>query len=128
MRNAEATARRLYDHKTLGVQIAIDDFGTGYSSLAYLQRFPVDSLKIDGAFTKALNDSPESQALMHTLVQLGKDLGLNTLAEGIETSDQLDHLHRERCDQGQGFLFARPLDPDALEALLRTTPQTANAT
>jgi diguanylate cyclase (GGDEF)-like protein len=128
MRNAEATARRLHDLKALSVQIAIDDFGTGYSSLAYLQRFPVDSLKIDGAFTKALQDSPESQALMHTLVQLGKDLGLTTLAEGIETTGQLDHLHHEHCDQGQGYLFARPLDPDNLQALLETTPQTAAAT
>src|SRR6202030_2866992 len=91
MRNVDSAARRLRDLKALGVQVAIDDFGTGYSSLAYLQRFPVDCLKIDRTFTNAISRSPDSDALIHTLVQLGKDLGLKTLAEGVETIDQLDH-------------------------------------
>src|SRR6201999_4576956 len=71
MRNIDTTARRLRDLKDLGVQIAIDDFGTGYSSLAYLQRFPVDCLKIDRSFTETITRSPESEALIRTLVQLG---------------------------------------------------------
>src|SRR5207249_1385480 len=82
MRNADATARRLRAIKELGVRIAVDDFGTGYSSLAYLQQFPVDCLKIDRSFTNAIATSPESKALIATLVQLGRDLGLRTLAEG----------------------------------------------
>ena len=88
MRNVEATARRLQAIKQLGVRIAVDDFGTGYSSLAYLQQFPVDCLKIDRSFTNAITTSPESKALIATLVQLGKDLGLRTLAEGVETTDR----------------------------------------
>ena len=115
MRNADATARRLQAIKALGVRIAVDDFGTGYSSLAYLQQFPVDCLKIDRMFTDAIASSPESKALIGTLVQLGKDLGLTTLAEGVETPDQLDRLRSEHVNEIQGFLLSRPLDPGTLE-------------
>jgi EAL domain-containing protein (putative c-di-GMP-specific phosphodiesterase class I) len=116
MHNAEATANRLTAIKKLGVKIAIDDFGTGYSSLAYLQRFPVDCLKIDRSFTHAINTSSESKALIRTLVQLGKDLGLKTLAEGVETTDEMDHLRRENVNEAQGFLLSRPLPARALES------------
>jgi diguanylate cyclase (GGDEF)-like protein len=115
MRNAEATVQRLEAIKALGVRIAVDDFGTGYSSLAYLQRFPVDCLKIDRSFTQAITTSPESKALISTLVQLGKDLGLTTLAEGVETADQIDHLRGESVTEAQGFIFSRPLNAEALE-------------
>jgi diguanylate cyclase (GGDEF)-like protein len=118
MRHADTTARRLQAVKALGVRIAVDDFGTGYSSLAYLQQFPVDCLKIDRRFTNAITTSPESKALIGTLVQLGKDLGLKTLAEGVETTGQMDHLRGEHVNEAQGFLLARPLDPDVLEAQL----------
>jgi diguanylate cyclase len=115
MRDAEATARQLQSIKELGVRIAVDDFGTGYSSLAYLQQFPVDSLKIDRMFTEAIVTSPESRALIGTLVQLGKDLGLTTLAEGVETPSQLDHLRANHVNQIQGFLLSKPLDAKTLE-------------
>jgi diguanylate cyclase (GGDEF)-like protein len=118
MRNVDTSARRLRELKLLGVMIAVDDFGTGYSSLAYLQRLPVDCLKIDRAFISAMADSPESDALIHTLVQLGRDLGLRTLAEGVETTLQIDRLRVEQVDEAQGFLLARPLDPSTLEAQL----------
>lgn len=111
MRNADKTAQRLRAIKELGVRIAVDDFGTGYSSLAYLQQFPVDCLKIDRSFTRAITTSPESKALIGTLVQLGKDLGLKTLAEGVETTAEMDHLREEHVNEAQGFLLARPLDP-----------------
>ena len=130
MRNAEETARRLQAIKQLGVRIAVDDFGTGYSSLAYLRQFPVDCLKIDRAFTNAVTTSPESKALIKTLVQLGKDLGLTTLAEGIETTEEMDLLRIAHVDQAQGFLMARPLDPQTLETQLlaptRPATQIAN--
>ena len=116
MRNAAATARRLTEIKELGVKIAVDDFGTGYSSLAYLQQFPVDCLKIDRSFTHAISTSPESKALIRTLVQLGNDLGLTTLAEGVETTGEMDHLRNEHVTEAQGFLLSRPLDPTSLEA------------
>lgn len=108
MRSPDATAKRLTALKRLGVQIAIDDFGTGYSSLAYLQRFPVDCLKIDRAFVNAMTESSESLALLHTLVQLGKLLGLDTVAEGVETQAQLQGLREEQIDGVQGFLLSRP--------------------
>ena len=123
MRNVDTTARRLRELKALGVEIAVDDFGTGYSSLAYLQRFPVDCLKIDRTFTDAITRSPESDALIHTLVQLGKDLGLKTLAEGVESIDQVDHLRREHVNEAQGFLLARPLDPRSLSKSNFSSPQ-----
>jgi diguanylate cyclase (GGDEF)-like protein len=120
MRNAEETARRLTQIKTLGVRIAIDDFGTGYSSLAHLQRFPVDALKIDRSFISQLQDNKEGETLIHTLVQLGKALSLETVAEGIEDQQELSLLQDEDCDNGQGFLFARPLDVAATEAFLQS--------
>jgi diguanylate cyclase (GGDEF)-like protein len=116
MRNPEQTARRLHAIKDLGVRIAIDDFGTGYSSFAHLQRFPVDSLKIDRSFISQLSENPEGETLLRTLVQLGKALTIETLAEGIEQEHELTLLQEERCDSGQGFLFARPLDVQAVEA------------
>jgi diguanylate cyclase (GGDEF)-like protein len=122
MRKPEATAKLLNELKVLGVRIAVDDFGTGYSSLAYLRRFPVDSLKIDRTFITGLELSSEERALTHTLIQLGKALGLQTLAEGVERHGQVRELQREGCDLAQGFLFARPLTADALEGFLRGNP------
>jgi diguanylate cyclase (GGDEF)-like protein len=118
MRNVSTVLPRLATLRAIGVRIAIDDFGTGYSSLAYLQQFPVDTLKIDRSFISAMADSPESGALIRTLVQLGKTLGLETLAEGIEDTAQYSQLEREHCDSGQGYLYARPLAPEAVEAFL----------
>jgi diguanylate cyclase (GGDEF)-like protein len=118
MRNAEETAARLGEFKALGVRVAIDDFGTGYSSLAHLRRFPVDALKIDRSFIAGINESPETEALVHMLVQLGKTLAIETIAEGIEEYEQFSHLRREHCDSGQGFLIARPLDVAAVEPFL----------
>jgi diguanylate cyclase (GGDEF)-like protein len=120
MRNVEATAKRLLAIKALGVRIAIDDFGTGYSSLAHLQRFPVDAIKIDRSFTSRLTQNPEGETLIHTLVQLGKALALETLAEGIEQQQELSLLREEHCDSGQGFLFAHPLDAAAAELFVES--------
>jgi diguanylate cyclase (GGDEF)-like protein len=142
MRKPDATARLLRELNALGVRIAVDDFGTGYSSLAYLRRFSVDSLKIDRSFIKgleiaadtnahfpagALNDgafmrslacSNEAQTLTHTLIQLGKALGIRTLAEGVEQPSQVRQLQHEGCDLAQGFLFAQPLTPQAVAVFL----------
>jgi len=118
MKNVSEVVPRLSALKAIGVRIAIDDFGTGYSSLAYLQQFPVDTLKIDRSFISTMSDSPESGALVRTLVQLGKSLGLETLAEGIEESEQRSQLEREQCDSGQGYIFARPLEAQDVEPFL----------
>jgi diguanylate cyclase (GGDEF)-like protein len=118
MRDPKATADRLRKLKSIGVRIAIDDFGTGYSSLAYLRQFPADALKIDRSFISDIASSAQSTALIHTLVQLGKTLHIETLAEGIEEQVQLETLQRENCDRGQGFLFSRPLPVEEVERFL----------
>jgi len=120
MRDPASTVERISQLKASGVSVAVDDFGTGYSSLAYLRRFPVDILKIDRSFIASMTSSERSSALIHTLVQLGKSLGLDTVAEGIEEQQQLEQLRDEQCDTGQGFLYAKPLSPQELEVFLRT--------
>jgi diguanylate cyclase (GGDEF)-like protein len=118
MRDPAAAADLLRQLKTHGLRVAIDDFGTGYSSLAYLQQLPVDSLKIDRTFIAASARSRESDPLIQTLIQLGRSLGLRTVAEGIEDEAQLAHLRELGCDTGQGYLFAPPLEVAALERVL----------
>ena len=118
MRDAWLAIERLHRVKDLGVRIAIDDFGTGYSSLAYLRQFPVDALKIDRTFIATMRESTEAAALTHALVTLGNTLGLETVAEGIERSDQLQVLQQNQCDSGQGFLFSAPIEADAVGQFL----------
>jgi diguanylate cyclase (GGDEF)-like protein len=119
MRDIEQTAMRLATVKELGVRVAIDDFGTGYSSMAHLQRFSVDALKIDRSFITQMTHNQEGETIIRTLVALGKALSIETLAEGIEQAHELALLQDERCDSGQGFLFARPLDAADTAAFLR---------
>jgi diguanylate cyclase (GGDEF)-like protein len=109
MRNAEETVARMAELKRLGIRIAVDDFGTGYSSFAHLQQFPVDVLKIDRSFISQLAEDNESEIVLHTLVQLGKALSIETTAEGIERPQDLSLIKEKDCDNGQGFLFTRPL-------------------
>jgi diguanylate cyclase (GGDEF)-like protein len=118
MRDAENAADVLGELTASGIHVAIDDFGTGYSSLAYLQQFPVDALKIDRTFIGSSSHSSESDALIGTLVQLGRSLGLHTVAEGVEDIAQLARLQELGCDRGQGYLFAPPLEVTALERFL----------
>jgi len=118
MRDPEAAIERLNALKGLGVRIAIDDFGTGYSSLSYLRKFPVDILKIDRSFISGLETSPEQVAIVHSLIELGKALGLEIIAEGVELDDQRRMLEDERCPAAQGYLLARPLESSELEELL----------
>jgi diguanylate cyclase (GGDEF)-like protein len=118
MHDVQTSAAKLKSLKSTGVRVAIDDFGTGYSSLAYLRQFPIDILKIDQSFVRGLSETTESAAIVHTLVQLGKLLGLTTVAEGIETDDQWTSLEAEGVDFGQGFLFSRPLEAEAIVPLL----------
>ncbi|MDP2284064.1 MAG: EAL domain-containing protein [Pseudohongiella sp.] len=99
----------------LNVQFAIDDFGTGYSSLAYLRQFPAQRLKIDQSFVSALPDDPDAAAIARAIVSLGHTLGMVTIAEGVETQAQADFLRAIGCEQGQGYLFSKPLPPDEFE-------------
>jgi diguanylate cyclase (GGDEF)-like protein len=109
---------RLTELKSLGVRIAVDDFGTGYSSLSHLRTLPIDVLKIDSSFVAAIETSAQASALVRSLIHLGAALGIETVAEGIEEVAQLQHLREDECVQGQGYLFARPLDCDGLQAYL----------
>ncbi len=118
MKDANATVTRLNRLKELGVVLAIDDFGTGYSSLAYLRQFPVDVLKIDRSFVSEMDGSADAAALIRTLVELGRTLGLVTLAEGIEEHAQLEGLREMHCARGQGHIFSPPVEPAEAEALL----------
>ncbi|HEV2643192.1 MAG TPA: EAL domain-containing protein, partial [Candidatus Elarobacter sp.] len=112
MHRTEPMLQRLQELKALGVHLAIDDFGTGYSSLSYLQQFPIDIIKIDKAFIEGMARDPAGAAVTRTIIGLGWTLGLSTVAEGIEDSDQRAMLNELGCKLGQGFLFARPLAPD----------------
>jgi diguanylate cyclase (GGDEF)-like protein/PAS domain S-box-containing protein len=100
--------------RSLGVSLAVDDFGTGYSSLLYLRRYPLDMLKIDRSFVAGLVDNPEDATIVDAVVRLGHSFGLQTVAEGVETADQLRLLRGLGCDMGQGHFWARPLPPEIL--------------
>jgi diguanylate cyclase (GGDEF)-like protein/PAS domain S-box-containing protein len=113
-------AAKLRELRTLGVRLAIDDFGTGYSSLSYLRQFPVDILKIDRSFINTITDRDQVPAIVRGLLDLGRTLQLETVAEGIESSAQLDQLRDQHCELGQGYLFARPLPADEAELLLES--------
>jgi EAL domain-containing protein (putative c-di-GMP-specific phosphodiesterase class I) len=102
----------------VGVQISIDDFGTGYSSLAYLRRFPVDKLKIDLSFIRDVTHNPDDDSIVSAIIQMGHNLNLAVIAEGVETAPQLAFLRRHQCDQIQGYYFSRPLAAPELEQLL----------
>jgi EAL domain-containing protein (putative c-di-GMP-specific phosphodiesterase class I) len=118
MNDTAESLDRLRALKDLGVQISIDDFGTGYSSLSYLRRFPVDVLKVDKSFVNDLRErSDDTYAFVRAMVQLGHTLRLKTVAEGIEYEEQCEALREIGCDFGQGYLFARPMTPDAVSAL-----------
>ncbi len=118
MQDTEQTIATLHALKALGVMLAIDDFGTGYSSLAYLRRFPVDVLKIDKSFIDGVAGGASDAALARTIIALGDTLNLRTVAEGIEDSHQRSELRELGCAVGQGYLFSRPLEVEALLTLL----------
>jgi diguanylate cyclase (GGDEF)-like protein/PAS domain S-box-containing protein len=119
MDNVEATIARLSELRKLGIRLAIDDFGTGYSSLDHLRRFPIDILKMDRSFVSGIGNGPEDDAFARAIINLGRTLRLEIIAEGIEEHEQLACLREMGCDLGQGFLFAQPLTADAVATLLR---------
>ncbi|MDF2626733.1 MAG: gmr [Symbiobacteriaceae bacterium] len=118
MQESATTQETLRHLKALGIQLAMDDFGTGYSSLSYLKRFPIDVLKIDRSFVDGLGENPEDTALVRTVIQLAKALNLTVTGEGVETAEQIAQLRAMECERGQGYFFARPLTPKAIDELL----------
>ncbi len=115
-----ACAAALRELRAHGIGIAFDDFGTGYASLSLLEDFPLTRLKIDRSFVRKMNHAPDVPVI-RAILQLAKGFGLKVVAEGIETSDQLRRLRRKGCEEGQGYLFSKPVPADAFEsAFIRT--------
>jgi EAL domain-containing protein (putative c-di-GMP-specific phosphodiesterase class I) len=119
MRDVAATAELLAKFKAMGVQIAVDDFGTGYSSLSYLNQFPIDVLKIDQSFVRAIYAGPGSNgAIVSAVIGMGKNLHHRVVAEGVEDQEQLAFLKAHNCNEAQGYWFSCPVNAAAMGAML----------
>jgi EAL domain-containing protein (putative c-di-GMP-specific phosphodiesterase class I) len=120
MRHGDVPVETLRALHAMGVRLTIDDFGTGYSSLAYLKRFPIQTLKIDRSFIKDLTVDADDDAIVSAVIALARGLGLNVVAEGVETPEQLRFLRSKRCYSVQGYLFSKPLPVDEITGMLQT--------
>ena len=118
MENIETATEMLKQLRAVGVGLSIDDFGTGYSSLSYLHRFPINTLKIDRSFVTRMVDKDENTEIVRTIVMLAQNLGMNVVAEGVETEEQLRHLQSLECEYGQGYYFSKPVDTEKAEQFL----------
>ena len=118
MENAEQTRKLLIGLKRLGLRLSIDDFGTGYSSLSYLRRFPIDTLKIDRSFISHIDGDEENRQIVRTIMHLADNLGMDVIAEGAETLEEIDHLQKLQCQYVQGYYFFQPMDNAAVGSLL----------
>ncbi len=128
--DADAAEAAMMELRGLGVNLALDDFGTGYSSLIYLRRFAFDKIKIDRSFLESMEATGESAILVHSIVHLGRALGLTVTAEGVETPEQHRFLQALGCHQLQGYLFSKPIPAEEIDRMLaseRTTARTAPA-
>jgi len=121
MGDAERTVSVLSDLKELGVRFSVDDFGTGFSSLSYLHRFPLHVLKIDRSFISRMVQDADGLAMVQTIVNLARDLGMEIVAEGTETEAQVTQLGLLGCDFGQGYFFSKPVEAAAIPDMLRTS-------
>jgi EAL domain-containing protein (putative c-di-GMP-specific phosphodiesterase class I) len=119
LQNIDSIVPKLTRLNELGVEFTIDDFGMGYSSLNYLKRLPIQSIKIDRSFMLDLAKGEEDASIVTAIIAMAKSLKLDTVAEGVETSEQMAFLNKCGCDAMQGFLYSQPLSPGAFESLLR---------
>ncbi|WP_230874558.1 EAL domain-containing protein [Methylomonas sp. LL1] len=125
MTHAEFAVQALIDLRALGVKLALDDFGTGYSSLSYLRKFPLNRIKIDQSFIRHIKSTPANEAIVRAIIALGDSLGLEIIAEGVETGDELECITSHHCHEVQGYHFAKPLTPDDLSGWHRQFIQTS---
>ena len=119
MHDLEYAVKILNDLKKMNLRLLVDDFGTGYSSLSYLQKFPIDILKIDRTFVSKMDDDKDSREIVTAIITMSRNLGLDIIAEGIETRDQLELLHQLGCELGQGYYLAEPMNGEHIEQILR---------
>jgi diguanylate cyclase (GGDEF)-like protein/PAS domain S-box-containing protein len=119
MKHAESTESILKTLRARGVQLAVDDFGTGFSSLSYLQKFPIDTLKIDQSFIRRITIAPEETTIVNAIISMGRSLKLRIVAEGVETHEELAFLLSHQCDEAQGFYFSRPVPAEQFAHLLQ---------
>ncbi|MCU6796442.1 EAL domain-containing protein [Paenibacillus sp. WQ 127069] len=119
MYNEEYVINKLLSLKKIGIKIAIDDFGTGYSSLNYLNKFPIDTLKIDRSFVNQIKNTTDNQEIITTIIVMARNLKLKVIAEGVETVEQLRFLEEQQCNEVQGFYFSKPLTVEGIQALLK---------
>lgn len=122
MEDIDSAARHLQELKATGVRIALDDFGTGYSSLSYLRGLPLDKIKIDKSFTRDLLDDQDDRNIVRTIIQLGRNLNMQVIAEGVECAEQEEYLRSENCHEAQGYYYSRPLPAAALFVWIRNYP------
>ena len=120
MRDVEETIRRIQSLRDAGFKIAVDDFGTGYSSLSYLKRFPIDALKIDRSFVMEIDSPGDNDSICKAIIALAHGLGMKVIAEGVETEEQIQHLHFLDCEEIQGYYFAKPMPATELENFLQS--------
>lgn len=123
LQDVEATIKSLHGLKELGIKLSIDDFGTGYSSLSYLKRLSVDKLKIDQSFVRDMLSDPDGASIVRAIIQLGHNLQLTVIAEGVETAEQLAFLQESACDEAQGYLFSRPVPVEQFVQLIQQGDQ-----
>ncbi len=123
MEDGEAAAAMLSQLRELGIGLCIDDFGTGYSSLSYLHKFPINILKVDRSFVSRVGEMGENLEIVRAIVMLARSLGMEVVAEGVETAVQLAQMRAIGCEYGQGYFFSKPLDSEAATALLRRSPK-----
>jgi len=122
MQNVDRAVRVLDAIQSRGVRLAIDDFGTGYSSMSLMKQFPIDTIKIDRSFVRELEANGEDQAIANAIISMGKALGLTVVAEGVETRGQDEFLSASMCDELQGYLFSKPVTPEAIRSMFLDTP------
>jgi EAL domain-containing protein (putative c-di-GMP-specific phosphodiesterase class I) len=122
LQNVDSTTAILAALKDVGVQLALDDFGTGYASLTHLRRFPIDTLKIDRSFVRDITMDSANASIVRAVIGMGTSLGMQVVAEGVETSEQFDFLRQQGCPEGQGYFFSEPLIATEFARILARRP------